>query len=209
VARAAALFAHVNYDVLTRPNVHLRIDDGRNFLQTTDRQFDVIAADIIQPGHAGAGLVYSHEYFSLVRHALREDGVALQWIGQRPPTEYKLIMRTFLDVFPDATLWHDGTLMVGTKRPLRLNPSVFERHREDPATRAALDAAQFTSFDAVRRLYTAGPDQMRSFVGPGEVLTDNRPLVEYGWVPSHQPPLDLSSLKADVALIVDDGQAPQ
>jgi spermidine synthase len=210
VARAAALFAHVNYDVLTRPNVQLRIDDGRNFLQAKERQFDVIAADIIQPGHAGAGLVYSHEYFSLVRRALREDGVALQWIGQRPPAEYKLIMRTFLDVFPDATLWHDGTLMVGTKRPLRLRPAVFERHREDPATRAALDAAKFTSFDAVRRLYMAGPEQMRSFAGPGPMLTDNRPLVEYGWVPANQPPLDLSTLRADVALIVDDdGQAHQ
>jgi Ser-tRNA(Ala) deacylase AlaX/spermidine synthase len=210
VARAAALFAHVNYDVLTRPNVHLRIDDGRNFLLTTDRQFDVIAADIIQPGHAGAGLVYSQEYFTLVRHALREDGVAMQWIGQRPPAEYKLIMRTFLDVFPDATLWHGGALMVGTKRPLRLSPSAFERHREDPATRAALDEAQITDFEAVRRLYTAGPEQMRAFVGSGELLTDNRPLVEYAWVPSDQPPLDLSSLKADVALIVvDAGQAPQ
>jgi spermidine synthase len=210
VRRAAELFSHVNYDVLTRPNVQFRIDDGRNFLQRTRRTFDVIAADIIQPGHAGAGHVYSHEYFSLVRRALREDGVALQWIGHRPPVEYKLIMRTFLDVFPDATLWHGGTLMVGTRRPLRLSPSLFERHRANPETRAALDAAQLTSFDALRGLYTAGPEQMRSFVGAGPLLTDNRPLVEYGWVPAHQPPLDLSPLTADVSLIVDDsGYAPQ
>jgi spermidine synthase len=210
VRRAAALFAHVNYDVLTRQNVHLRIDDGRNFLQTPGRKFDVITADVIQPGHAGAGHVYSREYFSLVRRALREDGVALQWIGQRPPVEYKLIMRTFLDVFPDATLWHDGTLMVGTLRPLRISRAAFERRRAHPATKAALDEAGFVDFDAVRRLYTAGPVEMRSFVGPGTVLTDDRPLVEYGWVPARQPPLDLSALKADVDLIVDDpGQAPQ
>ncbi len=105
VRQAAALFGHVNYDVLTQPNVHLRIDDGRNFLQVTTRRFDVITADIIQPGHAGAGHVYSREYFSLVRRALREDGVVLQWIGQRPTAEYTLIMRTFVSVFPHATLW--------------------------------------------------------------------------------------------------------
>lgn len=210
VRRAAALFAHVNYDVLTRPNVHLRIDDGRNFLQHTRRQFDVITADIIQPGHAGAGHVYSREYFSLVRRALREDGVALQWIGHRPPAEYKMIMRTFLDVFPEATLWDGGSMLVGTRRPLRISPAVFERHRAHPATRAALEAARFTDFDALRRLYTAGPAEMRSFVGPGPLLTDNRPLIEYGWVPSRQSPLDLSLLRANVDHIVDErGQTPQ
>jgi spermidine synthase len=209
VRQAAALFGHVNYDVLTQPNVHLRIDDGRNFLQVTTRRFDVITADIIQPGHAGAGHVYSREYFSLVRRALREDGVVLQWIGQRPPAEYALIMRTFVSVFPHATLWVDGGLMVGTLRPLRLNPSVFERHRAHPTTRSALDAVGLTDFEALRRLYTAGSDEMRAFVGAGPILTDDRPLVEYGWVPSDQPPLDLSTLKADVALIVvDAGQTP-
>ena len=55
VRKAAPHFAHVNYDLLNRPNVNVRIDDGRNFLALTDRRFDVITADIIQPGHAGAG----------------------------------------------------------------------------------------------------------------------------------------------------------
>ena len=104
VRRAAPYFAHVNYDLLNRPNVNIRIDDGRNFLALTKRRFDVITADIIQPGHAGAGHVYSKEYFTLVRNALDDDGVVLQWIGLRPFVEYTLIMRTFLDVFPHATL---------------------------------------------------------------------------------------------------------
>ena len=84
VRQAAPFFTHVNYDLLTQPNVSVRIDDGRNFLALTDRRFDVVTADIIQPGHAGAGHVYSREYFSLVRNALKDDGVVLQWIGHRP-----------------------------------------------------------------------------------------------------------------------------
>ena len=72
---AAQFFKHVNYDLLTQPNVSVRIDDGRNFLALTDRRFDVVTADIIQPGHAGAGHVYSREYFSLVRNAMKDDGV--------------------------------------------------------------------------------------------------------------------------------------
>lgn len=202
VRQAAQFFKHVNYDLLSRPNVDVRIDDGRNFLSLTNRRFDVVTADIIQPGHAGAGHVYSREYFSLVRQALADDGVVLQWIGHRPYLEYTLIMRTFLEVFPDATLWYDANFMVGTTKPLRIDPGAVDRLRQTPATREALDAVGLTGFDVVRSWYTAGPAEMRAFVGAGPILTDDRPLVEYHhWLPrpDEQPPLDLSSLHGEIA----------
>ena len=202
VRQAAQFFKHVNYDLLTRPNVSVRIDDGRNFLALTDRRFDVVTADIIQPGHAGAGHVYSRQYFSLVRNALKDDGVVLQWIGHRPRVEYTLIMRTFLEVFSEATLWYDANFMVGTKQPLRIDPEALDRLRQYETTRAALDAVGLTGFDVLRSWYTAGAEEMRAFVGDGPVLTDDRPLVEYHhWLPrpEEQPPLNLSSLKGDVA----------
>jgi len=205
VRKAAPHFAHINYDLLNRPNVSIRIDDGRNFLALTDRRFDVITADIIQPGHAGAGLVYSKEYFTLVKNALQQDGVALQWIGLRPSIEYKLIMRTFLEVFPHATLWYEANFMVGTLKPLAIDPSALARMRQHPETREALDAVGLTQFEVLRSWFSAGPDEMRAFVGDGPVLTDDRPLVEYHhWLPrpEEQPPLDVSSLKGDVTRFI-------
>ena len=205
VRRAAPHFAHINYDLLNRPNVNVRIDDGRNFLALTDRRFDVITADIIQPGHAGAGLVYSKEYFTLVKNALHQDGVALQWIGLRPSIEYKLIMRTFLEVFPHATLWYEANFMVGTLKPLAIDPSALARMRQHPETREALDAVGLTQFEVLRSWFSAGPDEMRAFVGDGPVLTDDRPLVEYHhWLPrpEEQPPLNVSSLKGDVTRFI-------
>ena len=201
VRQAATYFKHVNYDLLTQPNVTVRIDDGRNFLALTDRRFDVITADIIQPGHAGAGHVYSREYFSLVRNALKDEGVVLQWIGHRPRIEYTLIMRTFLEVFPDATLWYDANFMVGTRRPLTLDRGTVDRLREHPQTRAALNDVGLNSWAVLRSWYTAGPAEMRAFVGDGPILTDDRPLVEYHhWLPrpEDQAPLDLSRLTGDV-----------
>jgi spermidine synthase len=202
VRQAAQFFRHVNYDLLARPNVSVRIDDGRNFLTMTERRFDVITADIIQPGHAGAGHVYSREYFTLVKNALDDDGLALQWIGHRPRVEYTLIMRTFLEVFPDATLWYDANFMVGTRTPLRVDPGALERLRQDPITREALDAVGLTGFDVLRSWYTGSAREMRAFVGDGPTLTDDRPLVEYHHFlprPEDQPPLDLSALKGDIA----------
>ena len=207
VRQAAPLFAHINYDVLNQPNVRVRVDDGRNFLLLSGETFDVITADIIQPIHAGAGNLYSREYFSLVRRALKPHGLALQWIGQRPPTQYRLIMRTFVNVFPEATLWLDGNLLVGSLEPLTINRTSFDAKRQDARTRAALDEIGLTSFDELRSWYTGGPEELRRFVGAGPLLTDDRPLLEYHRSLSDDPaPLDLSGVRGDVSRIVRDDQ---
>lgn len=200
VRKAAAFFAHVNYDLLNRPNVSVRVDDGRNFLLLSGERFDVITADIIQPVHAGAGNLYSREYFALVRSALKPAGLALQWIGHRPHSQYTLIMRTFLEVFPQATLWFDGNLMVGSTGPLRISEtSTLAPKLADPITAQALADIGLTSFDVLESWYTAGPGEMRRFVGPGQVLSDDRPLVEYHRsLPREAEAIDLSSLRGNV-----------
>jgi spermidine synthase len=179
VVEAATHFRHINDDVLRQPNVRIRQDDGRNFLTLSRESFDVITADTIHPENAGAGNLYSREYFRLARARLAPNGLVVQWIGHRPEAHYKLIMRTFLDVFPNATLWFDGTLLVGTQKPLRVDAEVVDRLRSAEFGRHVLDRIGLTGPDVLRSWYTGGPDEMRRFVGPGPILTDDRPLLEY------------------------------
>ena len=196
VLGAAAWFGHVNDDVLGQPNVRVRVDDARNHLLLRPGPYDVITADIIQPHHAGAGNVYSAEYFRLVRDALADDGIALQWIGPFAETRHKLIMRTFLSVFPETTLWADGTLMVGAKRPLRLDPAAFARRLADGPTREALASVGIRDFGSLLALYWAGPEELRDYVGAGDLLTDDRPMVEYFLsLPLREAPPDLTRVR--------------
>jgi spermidine synthase len=110
-----------------------------------------------------------------------------------------LIMRTFLSVFPHATLWADGTLMVGSREPLVLSGEAFERRLADAATRTALADVGLTSFDTLLATYTAGPDEIRAFVGSSPVLTDDRPRIEYfGSLPENERGIDLKGLRGDV-----------
>ena len=201
VIEGASFYKRVNHNVTDRDNVTFRVDDGRNFLLLTDDEFDVITADIIQPQHAGAGKVWSVEYWRLVRDALAADGVFLQWIGRdRPDPVYRMMVRSFLEVFPNATLWDGGQLLVGTKGPLRLDPVALEEKLTNPRFAKAFGRAGLSSADALLGRYTAGPDALRRFAGDGPRLTDDRPRIEYyRSLPSDTRAVDITRLKGDPA----------
>lgn len=197
VVAAADFFTHINFDLLRRPNVHLRVDDGRNHLMLGRKKYDVITADIILPIHVGANNVYSREYFSLVRRALKPGGLAMQWVWGTE-AEYKTIARTFLSVFPHTTVWTDGSLLLGAVEPLTLKKSDFTWKQQVAGRREALAALGVDSFERLQAEYLAGPDELRRYLGDGPVLTDDRPLAEYFLsLPRDRDP-DLSSLRGDV-----------
>jgi spermidine synthase len=192
VVEGSAFFGHINFGLLQRPNAHLRVDDGRNYLLTTKKKYDVITADIILPRHAGAGALYAKEYFELVRNALADGGVALQWNGAPTETPYKLIMRTFVSVFPHTTLWGDGSLMLGSKQPFTFSAGAYEQRRSNPHFREAFD----WDLETIRTNYVAGPDQIAGWLGPGPILTDDKPVIEYFLaLPENDPPVDIRAMK--------------
>jgi spermidine synthase len=197
VIRGARFFEKINYGLVTRPNVHVRVDDGRNHLLLTRRKYDVVTADVILPIYAGSGNLYSAEYFQLVRQVLKPGGIAVQWVAGTD-AEYKLIARTFLSVFPQTTVWTDGTLLVGSLEPLQIRRADFERKLEARGRAQGAQDLGATSFDRLLAMYRAGPDELRSFVGPGPILTDDRPLVEYFLSLPRDREIDLSPLKGDV-----------
>jgi hypothetical protein len=96
-------------------------------------------------------------------------------------------------------LWSNGELMVGTLRPLRISRAAYERQRAVPAVRSAFRLAGLGSFETLIARYTAGPDEMRRFVGEGPVLTDDRPLLEFHRSVTASEVVDLSGLRGDVS----------
>lgn len=54
--------------------------EGRNFLLTQSRQFDVISIEITSIWFAGAANLYNRNFYSLAKSRLVEKGVLQQWI---------------------------------------------------------------------------------------------------------------------------------
>lgn len=179
VVNAAWYFSHVNFDILRHPSVHIRLDDGRNFLQQVRSPYDVITADAIIPRHAGANSLYSVEYFRIVRAALAPGGLVLHWNGGANAAEYNLILAAFFTAFPNTTLWADGALMVGSHDPLVVSRRRIDELLADPGTREVLKLMGVQRPEQLERMLRAGPDDVRAYLGATPPLSDDRPVLEY------------------------------
>jgi spermidine synthase len=80
VSLADKYFESTNGGVLRQPGVALHITDGRNFLLTQNRRFDVVSIQLSGVWFAGAANLYSKEFYDLVQRRLNPDGVLQQWI---------------------------------------------------------------------------------------------------------------------------------
>ena len=93
--------------VLSDPRIEHLVDDGRAYINRSDRRFDIIEADALRPSSAFAGNLYSREYFALMRRQLKPGGFGVTWA----PTGR--IRSTFLSVFPHV-LAFPGDILIGS-----------------------------------------------------------------------------------------------
>jgi spermidine synthase len=100
-------FREANLDVLADPRVRLRADDARSFIGATRDRFDVVVGDLVVPWRRGESSLYTRDSFEAVRRALAPGGLYCQWLPlyQISEAEFDSIAASFLDVFPQTTLW--------------------------------------------------------------------------------------------------------
>ncbi|MBD3160941.1 MAG: hypothetical protein GF346_02125 [Candidatus Eisenbacteria bacterium] len=199
VWEAARFFWETNFEAWKDPRVHSIFADGRNYLLVTDEKYDLIEADIIPPRHAMATNLYSVDYFELIRSRLTSDGIVCQWFDTSLPSElYKMLVRTFLEVFPNTTLWQGGMFAVAMPEGMEVDETLRARVRErfsEPGLGQALHWAGLPSAEDFLGTYWMSPEQARDYIGPGLVVRDDRPYVEFfrsqvsgSVAPSHTAP---------------------
>ena len=93
--------------MLDNERVETLVVDGRNHLFATEEKFDAIVGDLFVPWQAGTGYLYTGEHFESVGARLEENGMFVQWLPahQLSVEGLRMILATFLGVFPEAELW--------------------------------------------------------------------------------------------------------
>ena len=185
ISAAQKHFTHVNGNVFDSPLFNYKINDGRNHILMTKTKYDMISTGIIHPlVSAGSSNIYTADFYRLCRRILSEDGIMCQWVPlhRLPEAHYKMIVRTFIDVFPHTTLWYkytpDFVILIGTPEPLRIDYKNFLARAQIASISEGLAADDLDGLSLLDS-FMMGPETVREYVGPGPIHTDNRPRLEF------------------------------
>ena len=172
---AAAVYSEENYDVLDSDRLRLHVEDGRNFLLRTEASYDIISVDATHPANASSWALFTSEFYQLIESRLAEDGVFMQWIpihGVRED-DYRDILRTVWDIFPNMVLWSTGSThsyVVATREPMSsaVMQSVLTRAAANPTVVRDLGPPE-----AIAGYVAMAEGDLTRYIGRGPVITDN------------------------------------
>jgi spermidine synthase len=178
--------------VFSNPRGRLLITDGRNYVELTDRTYDLIVVDPPPPiESSGTAALCSREFYAASASRLEDGGLMMEWMpfGQTVD-EFRAHVRTFAHVFPEVMIAFGpgsyGAFLFGSKKPMGLDESTIRRVLARPGVLADLagaDDSPASTLDGWARLipelvWISGAEVAR-FGGEGPLITDDRPLSEY------------------------------
>ena len=182
-------------ELLRSPLSHLVIDDGRRYLERTTEQYDVITIDPPPPVEAaGSSLLYSKEFYGIIRRRLRPGGILQQWLPGGDAVVHASVARALKESFPHVRVFHSvqdwGYHFLASDQPLP-DRTAAELAARLPASAArdfvewgpqATPELQFA--DILRREFPL--DQMIAEAPQAPALEDDRPQNEYNAIRRHR-----------------------
>ncbi|WP_280358811.1 fused MFS/spermidine synthase [Pseudomonas sp. BN606] len=187
VLAAAPLFKG-NFDAVNDPRLDIRLRDGRRELLRSAERYDLVTLEPPPPSAAGVVNLYSRDFYQLAASRLQVGGLVAQWLPlpTQNDEDSRSLVRSFLDVFPHASLWttefHE-MLLIGSLEPQELDVARIRQRFEQPEVAAALGAVGVDSAAALLATWVTDRDGLERYAGDALAVTDDRPRIEYAsWV---------------------------
>jgi spermidine synthase len=130
VRAATTYFGPIGADALRDDRVELFLADGRNHLLVSDARYDLIGIELTSVWFAGAGSLYSREFYALVKERLTPGGILQQWIQMHHlyPRDLATVIHTLRLELPHVALFYGGGqgILVASAEPLRASAEKLE-----------------------------------------------------------------------------------
>ena len=109
--------------ILNNPKGRVIIDDGRRFLKRTSKMFDVVVTDPPPPVEAaGSSLLYSEEFYELVKQHLKPNGIIQVWFPGGELKTTQAVFRSLENSFPHVRCFRGvegaGFHMLASMQPI-------------------------------------------------------------------------------------------
>ncbi len=184
VVEGAHFFTEENNGILDSPRVEVIVNDGVNYLLTTEDTYDIISTDgKTLPEYGVNGVFFSREYYTLMRDRLAPGGVAIQWIPTHYPYNvFQTVLRTFTRVFPHALLWYaeGNCFLVGSNHEIGFDLEAIDRKLSDPdGPFGGLRKFGITTAESLLSHVIAAEDVLREQTADAEENSLEKPVVEF------------------------------
>ena len=178
-------FIDLNRNVFDSSLFNYTVNDERNYVLMSPKRYDVISIGSFHPLVSSRGSsLYTTDFYRRCKRILTEDGIICQRIPLKrlSETHLKMIVRTFIEVFPNATLWYkytpDFAILVGTPERLKINYQRLMERAQMPRVHEALvndDLDGMSLLDS----FMMGEEAVRAYASDGPVHTDNHPRLDF------------------------------
>ena len=176
------LFTEVNGDVFHQPRFHFHNDDGRNYLVTSNKQYDLIVGDSTHPRAYDSWILYTEEFYRAVRDHLLPGGIFAQWVpvlGSMQGDLFRIHLNTFRTVFPNSTFWYvygsDQAFLLATPEPFSLDVERLQRKLDQLPTWFRADDYQINTVTRIAGFFWLDKPAMARMIGrETRINTDNR-----------------------------------
>ena len=182
-------FDKANRSLESNTNAQLYSADARRFVRSTEKQYDVVIADLFQPGRDGAGLLYTQEHFEAVRTRLRAGGLFAQWLPfyQLDEESIRIIVATFQRVFPYSVAFlayndiqYPAVALVGSMQPFNYPNNYYEQRVSNaPALQQELDQLLFNSDIRLFGQQLLDQQQLEALAADAPINSDDLPRLLY------------------------------
>ena len=185
IETARKYFTDVNHNVFDSPLFNHRFNDERSYVLVTPNRYDVVSIGALHPlvSSRGASL-YSADFYRWCRRVLTENGIICQWIPLKrlPQTHLKMIVRSFIEVFPNTTIWYkytpDFAILIGTPERLEINYKRLMERTQIPRVHEALAGDDLDGMSLLDS-FMMGERAARAYAGDAPIHTDNHPHLEF------------------------------
>ncbi|MCL4691792.1 MAG: fused MFS/spermidine synthase [Candidatus Hydrogenedentes bacterium] len=183
VLHAAPFFAADNLDVLDNPKLNFIVDDGRNFLLTTENRYDLITFEPMPLAVAGVSTFYTREFYEECLEHLSPGGLVSQWVPLHSLNldVVRSLVHTIRSVFPHYCVWfiNSDLFVIASNEPLRIDYANAKATFEDPAVGSRLQDVGIGDLAELLCCFFMTQDGMDNFAEGGGIMVDDRPWAEF------------------------------
>ena len=191
VRTVSTYFSDYNFDVVKNPKVEVHLDDARHYLLTTKEKFDAVTSDPLDPWVKGAAMLYTREFFDLVKQHLNPGGVVtlfvqLYWTNE---AAVKSELATFFEAFPNGVVWANTNngegydlVLQGQVAPAQINLDEMEARLRQPefaVIARSLGEIGFNSAGDLFSTYAGQASDLKAYLKDAAINRDRNLRLQY------------------------------